>query len=180
MTVRLFAILTGAALTAAAFAQPQQPPPPQLAAVPANPEIDMPGHLKLAQEAARHRETRRVTEADFLRMSREPGTIILDARSKEKFDLLHVKGAVHLNFSDMTTDSLKGVIPEKTTRVLIYCNNNFKNAPVPFPTKKFEIALNLPTYVTLFGYGYRNVYELGPLLDPKTADIEFESTTAAE
>ena len=34
-----------------------------------NPAIDMEGYLKVSREAAQHRTTRRVTEADFLRMS---------------------------------------------------------------------------------------------------------------
>ena len=33
---------------------------------------------------------------------------------------------------------------------------------------------NLPTYVALYDYGYRNVYELGPLLEVATTRIEFE------
>ena len=35
-------------------------------------------------EAAQHRATRRVTEADFIRMSQEPNTMVLDARSNPK------------------------------------------------------------------------------------------------
>lgn len=38
-----------------------------------NPKIDMSAYLRVAAEAARHREGRRVTEEAFLRMSREPG-----------------------------------------------------------------------------------------------------------
>src|SRR6476469_8092350 len=71
-----------------------------------NPAIDMEGYLKVAEEAAKHRESRRLTEADFIRMSREPGTIVLDARSKEKFDLLHIQGAINLSFPDIAVESL--------------------------------------------------------------------------
>src|SRR6185295_2859130 len=72
----------------------------------ANPNIDMQGYLKAASEAAAYRESRRLTEDDFIRMSKEPGTIVLDARSKEKYDLLHIKGAINLSFPDITVDSL--------------------------------------------------------------------------
>jgi len=58
----------------------------------ANPAIDMEGYLRAASEAAGHRESRRLTEDDFIRMSREPGTVILDARSHEKYNELHIKG----------------------------------------------------------------------------------------
>ena len=56
----------------------------------ANPSIDMDGHLRVSLEAARHREARRVSEADFIRMSRERGTVMLDARSRQRFDELHI------------------------------------------------------------------------------------------
>ena len=53
------------------------------AAAQANPAIDMDGYLRVSREAAEHRQSRRVSEAEFIRMSREPGTVILDARSRE-------------------------------------------------------------------------------------------------
>jgi Rhodanese-like domain len=151
----------------------------QNAAVPENPAIDMQANLRLSVEAARLREGRRVTESDFNRMSREPGTVVLDARSREKFDELHVKGAFNLSFPDITVASLAGAIPDKSTRILIYCNNNFVNAEIPFPTKVAPASLNLSTYVTLFMYGYRNVWELAPLLDAKSCRLEFESAKSS-
>jgi hypothetical protein len=140
----------------------------------ANPAIDMPGYLKVANEAALHRESRRVSEEEFVRLSREPGTVVLDARSKEKFDQLHVKGAINLSFPDIALESLAKSIPDQATRILIYCNNNFANAPGPFPEKKISAALNISTYIALYNYGYRNVYELGPLVDLKDSKLEFE------
>jgi len=141
----------------------------------ANPAIDMPGYLRAASEAAEHRESRRLTEAEFIRMSREPGTVILDARSGEKYRELHVKGAINLSFPDITVDSLKITFPDKNQRILIYCNNNFVGAEKPFPTKAPSASLNISTYISLYSYGYRNVYELGPLLDIKTSKLEFVS-----
>jgi hypothetical protein len=138
-----------------------------------NPAIDMPGYLRVAGEAAEHRESRRVSEEEFTRMSREPGTIVLDARSKERFDELHVKGAINLSFPDIAVESLAKTIPDKATRILIYCNNNFANAPGPFPEKKISAALNISTYIALYNYGYRNVYELGPLVELKDSKLEF-------
>jgi hypothetical protein len=141
-----------------------------------NPIIDIDRFSTLTREVAVLRDTRRVSEDEFLRLAAEPGTVILDARSREKYEQLHVKGSVHLNFADFTEASLAAVIPTKATRVLIYCNNNFEGAPSPFPSK--VIALNLPTYVTLHGHGYTNVHELGPLLDVKTTRIPFAGTAA--
>ena len=59
-------------------------------------------------------------------MSREKGTIVLDARSKEMYDLMHVKGAINLSFPNIDIESLKKTLPDKNARILIYCNNNFK------------------------------------------------------
>jgi hypothetical protein len=142
----------------------------------ANPAIDMGAYLRVSMEAAAYRQSHRVSEEDFLRMSREPGTIVLDARSAEKYALLHVKGAINLSFPDITVDSLKQTIPDKSTRVLIYCNNNFTGALKPFPTKLPSASLNLSTYIALYNYGYRNVYELGPLIDVKASKLVFEGT----
>ncbi len=156
-----------AALILAAISGASEPQAP-----PVNPAIDMQGYLRVSAEAARHREPRRVSEANFIRMSREPGTVILDARSKGKFDLLHIDGAINLNFSDITVESLQRLLPDKNVRILIYCNNNFKNAEAAFPSKMVTASLNLSTYIALYTYGYRNVYELAPLLDPSKTSLK--------
>jgi phage shock protein E len=140
-----------------------------------NPAIDMPGYLRVAREAAEHRAARRVSEAEFIRMSREPGTVILDARSREKYDELHVKGAINLSFPDIAISTLEAAIPDRGARILIYCNNNFTNAEGPFPAKLASASLNLSTYIALYNYGYRNVYELAPLIDLASSQLEFES-----
>lgn len=142
-----------------------------------NPAIDMDGYLNVSKEAAQHRETRRVSEEDFIRMAKEDGTIVLDARSAAKYKLMHIKGAINLNFSDITVESLKTMLPDKNTRVLIYCNNNFRNSEDAFPSKLPTASLNLSTYIALYNYGYRNVYELAPLVDPKASKLTFETAT---
>ncbi|MFN8012372.1 MAG: rhodanese-like domain-containing protein [Holophagaceae bacterium] len=142
-----------------------------------NPAIDPEGYLDMARESAALRASRRVSEAEFLRMAAEPGTVVLDARSADKFRELHVKGAVSLPFTDFTAGSLAKVLPSKATRVLIYCNNNFRNSERAFPAKASTAALNLSTFQSLVSYGYRNVYELGPLVDPKVSSLGFEGTT---
>jgi phage shock protein E len=140
-----------------------------------NPAIDMKGYLKVAAEAAEYREKRRLSEEEFIRMSREKGVIVLDARSREKYDELHIKGAVNLSFPDITVESLATLFPDKNAKILIYCNNNFVNAEEAFPRKMATASLNLSTYISLYTYGYRNVYELGPLLDVKTTKLDLVS-----
>jgi len=141
-----------------------------------NPAIDMDGYLRVATEAAAYRQSHRVTEDEFIRMAQEPGTIVLDARSGEKFELLHVKGALNLSFPDISISTLAELLPDKKTRVLIYCNNNFKNEEAAFPGKAARASLNLSTYIALYSYGYRNVYELGPLLDVHTTKLPLEGS----
>jgi 3-mercaptopyruvate sulfurtransferase SseA len=137
-----------------------------------NPAIDMKGYLLVAAEAARHRESRRLTEDEFIQMSREFGTLIYDARSQEKYNELHIKGAINLSFPDITVESLQATFPDKNARILIYCNNNFVGEQKAFPTKIMTASLNLSTYIALYSYGYRNIHELGPLLDVNTTKLE--------
>ena len=172
MKTRMFVALV---LAATLVPSARAAEPPHLA----NPTIDMAGHLRVSAEAARHRRTRRVSEADFIRMSRQPGTLVLDARSREKYDELHVKGAVNLSYPDIGFESLRRLIPDKQTRILIYCNNNFREGVPAFPTKSLHSSLNLSTFVALYDYGYRNVYELAPLLDVGTSRLEFEGRARA-
>jgi Rhodanese-like domain len=172
MKIRLLlaaSLVLGPALRAPAAERPQM----------ANPSIDMAGHLRVSGEAARHRQTHRVSEAEFIRMSRQPGTVILDARSREKYDELHVKGAINLSFPDISYESLQRLLPDKNTRILIYCNNNFREGVPAFPVKAVTAALNLSTFITLYDYGYREVYELAPLLDVGTSKLEFEGRARA-
>lgn len=155
---------------------------PHLAATPApdpalaNPAIDMDGFLDVARDAAVHRESRRLTEAQFLRMMAEPGTIVLDARSSDRYVMQHIRGAVNLPFPDIAIDSLAQVLPDKGARILIYCNNNFTGDQAAFASKAAPASLNLSTYATLYGYGYHNVYELGPQVAVAESRLPFEGT----
>jgi hypothetical protein len=156
------------------------PGPAAASAELANPAIDMPRFLAVSRAAAEHRRTHRVSEADFLRMRAEPGTVVLDARSAQRYGQLHVAGAINLSFPDIAVDSLAAAIPDRATRILIYCNNNFLGAPEPFPAKIASASLNLSTFVSLYDYGYRNVYELGPQVAVRESRLPFEGSAAAQ
>lgn len=138
-----------------------------------NPQIDYEGFARNVAEVSQLREGRRISEADFIRMAAEPGTVVLDARSERLYRLRHVKGAVNLSFPEFTAETLAAVIPSPDTRVLIYCNNNFAGAPASMPVKAIASALNVSTFVSLHAYGYRNVYELGPAVDVKSSILPF-------
>ncbi len=143
-------------------------------AAPSNPLIDYDAFARDVGEVRALRESRRLDEAQFMRMAREPGTVVLDARSERLYRLRHVKGAVNLSFPEFTAETLARVVPSRETRVLIYCNNNFRGLPNSMPTKAVGSALNLSTFVSLHSYGYRNVYELGPAVDAGKTTLAFE------
>lgn len=146
-----------------------------------NPQIDYATFQKNVQEVGALREARRISEADFIRMASEPNTVVLDARSERLYRLRHIKGAVNLSFPEFTEATLAQAIPSKTTRVLIYCNNNFAGLPESMPVKAIASALNVSTFVSLHTYGYREVYELGPVVDIASTRLAFagEETKAA-
>ena len=139
-----------------------------------NPLIDYAAFQSGVERVGTLREHLRLTESEFLAMTRDPATVILDARSAEKFALLHVKGATNLSLPDMTEQELAKILPSKATRILIYCNNNFLNEPRAFPSKNLSASLNVYTMNVLFAYGYTNVYELGPLIDIRKSIIPFD------
>ncbi|MDZ4815148.1 MAG: rhodanese-like domain-containing protein [Verrucomicrobiota bacterium] len=138
-----------------------------------NPHIDYSGFLKDAGKVQKLREDRRVSELDFIKMSQEAGVIVLDCRSADKYKMLHITGAINLPLTDITEAELAKVIPSKSTKVLIYCNNNFGGEPLAFACKGPMASLNIYSFNTLFSYGYTNVYELGPFIDTSKSKINF-------
>ena len=48
--------------------------------------------------------------------------------------------------------------------------------PMVKKEKQLTLALNIPTFINLYGYGYRNVYELADLVSVYNSKIEFEGT----
>jgi phage shock protein E len=141
-----------------------------------NEQIDYAEFKRIVLDTERHRESRRLSEADFIAAMRDPDVVLLDARSSAAFALRHIKGAKNLPFTDFTAQSLAQLVPNKNAKILIYCNNNFIASPRSFPTKAPPASLNLSTYTSLRAYGYDNVYELGPVLDVRSAKVEFEGS----
>ncbi|MFT5779631.1 MAG: hypothetical protein ACI837_002590 [Crocinitomicaceae bacterium] len=166
----------------------------------------------LVKEVREHRKERLLPIDDFNAMSKKEDVVILDTRSKAMYDLKHIKGAVHLNFSDFTQANLDNLFGSRDVTILIYCNNNIEENPLSleeieeefFPSKlampavelednelldsedrgsletsdspqaPLTLALNIPTYINLFGYGYKNVYELKDLVAVNDERISFE------
>lgn len=156
--------------------------------------VDFEAFVALAAEVQTYRKNRLVNLDSFLALAKRPNTVILDTRSQQFYQFKHIKGAKNLTFADFTIQNLARVIPSYETTILIYCNNNFRADEFNFPSKiapSFEIlndlgiktgkkpislALNIPTFINLYGYGYRNVYELESLVHVLDPRLEFEGT----
>ncbi|TPG41537.1 rhodanese-like domain-containing protein [Flavobacterium pectinovorum] len=155
--------------------------------------VDYVDFKNLVLEIEKERENRLVSLEVFLKMSHEKNTIILDSRSDVRYNRKHLKGAIHLDFTDFTQENLYKLIPDPNTKILIYCNNNFNGDQIDFaskvllPKKTSEnqtikngkpvmLALNIPTYINLYGYGYKNIYELDELVNVNDPRIKFEGT----
>lgn len=156
-----------------------------------SPIVDFDGYIALAAEVQIYRKNRLVNLDRFLELAKQPNTIILDTRSQQFFALKHLKGAKNLTFSDFTMGSLAQIIPNSETTILIYCNNNFMGDAIAFRSKTFDplnspiydgmnnkkpisLALNIPTFINLYGYGYRNIYELESIIVVTDPRLEFE------
>ena len=136
-----------------------------------NPQIDYDRFVELSIDLAETRRERLIDLATFKQKAGEPGTIILDTRSAAAFAQGHIKGAVNLPFSDFTDEKLAKVLGgDQTRRILIYCNNNFSDNQQPVMLKRAPLALNIPTFINLHGYGYKNVWELGDVVLTKDVD----------
>ena len=156
----LFALVAAVGLSLAPQALAQDKARPTTAG-----QIDYQGFRGLTGEVEAYRAERLLSLADFQRMAHEAGTIILDARSADAYTAGHIAGAINLPFTDFTDQSLRQTLRDPGMRVLIYCNNNFSNNARPVPLKRIELALNIQTFINLYGYGYRKVYELGDVVD---------------
>ncbi len=138
-----------------------------------NESVDYPGFSSLVSEVDPYRQDRLIDLDTFLSYAEDRGTIILDSRSAAAFQAGHIEGAINIPFSDFTQDKLDRLLGDKSKRILIYCNNNFSDNVAPVMLKRVELALNIPTFINLYGYGYKNLYELNETISIDDPRIEF-------
>ena len=170
MRKRVFLALAMALAAAATPALAQQ------AASPTNPLIDYAGFEKLVREVGPLRDARRLDWERFDAKARGEDAILLDARSAADFARGHIRGAINLPFNEFTDARLAEVLgPDRERPIYIYCNNNFSDNVAPVVTKRVQLALNIPTFVNLVGYGYRNVWELADVVSIKDPRIGWVS-----
>ena len=133
--------------------------------------MDYDGFIALIQEVRPYRAARLIDWNAFAAAARERNVLILDARSERQFAAGHISGAVNLPLTEFSVAALAEVIgPDRNRPILIYCNNNFRDDRPPVVNKAGRLAINLSTFSHLYGYGYRNIRELGELVtmdDPR-------------
>ena len=141
-----------------------------------NPQIDYQRFAELVRELGPLRESRRLSWADFSKAAVTGNAVLLDARSADAFARGHLKGAINLPFTDFTAEALRAALGDDPNRpVYIYCNNNFSDHRAPVPLKAAPLALNIPTFINLHGYGYRNIWELADVIASNDPQVGWET-----
>lgn len=141
-----------------------------------NSQIDYASFARLVRELGPVRDARRLPWNEFTMRAAHGNAILLDARSADAFARGHLKGAINLPFTDFTADALRTVLGDDPDRpVYIYCNNNFRDHRPPVPLKSAPLALNIPTFINLYGYGYRNIWELADVIGSDDPGVAWEA-----
>ena len=130
-----------------------------------NPQINYSEFRRIAADTEPYRLTRLIDWRTFMSAATDPDVIILDARSERQFAAGHIAGAINVPLPEFSVERLAEVVGRQDRPILIYCNNNFDNDRPPVMLKSGPVALNIPTFIHLVAYGYRNVRELNDVMD---------------
>ncbi len=140
----------------------------------ANPQIDYPGFSALVGDLEKVRTKHRLGWDAFAARASAQGAVLLDARSATTYARGHLKGAINLPFTDFTAEALREVLGDNPQRpIFIYCNNNFRDNRAPVMMKAAPLALNIPTFINLHGYGYHNVWELADVIGTSDPGVDW-------
>ena len=84
------------------------------------------GFLRLVDDAKRRIREVTIDDVEQLRQRGEPMTIV-DVREEEEWRRGHLPGARHLCKGILERD-IEGAVPDKTTRLVLYCGGGFRSA----------------------------------------------------
>ena len=90
----------------------------------------------------------------FVEMIGDENTVLIDVRNAWEYQCAHVEGAVNMSVADMTEAAMAEIVPDRDTRIVIYCSDSL----FFMPTRR--IALTSMAFPVLYELGYANVYEL--------------------
>jgi hypothetical protein len=119
--------------------------------------------------------------AEFHRRAKVKNAILLDPRTPDAFAKGHLKGAVNVPLTDFSEDRLREALGADFGRpIFLYCNNHFRENRPPVVLKTGKLAIAIPTYVSLPGYGYTNVCELADVIGMDDPGVEWVSSEDKE
>lgn len=127
-------------------------------------EIDYEAYYKKAGELNSLRKERTIGVNKLLEMKEDKKTIILDVRSKLSYECSHIDGAINIPYSDIKEGTLESIIPNKDTRVVIYCDNGIEEMITRV------MPLSMQAFPLLYQLGYQNIYELESSVRSKPED----------
>lgn len=112
-------------------------------------------YYKQAEALMEFRNSRQLSMAQIdAMMQADKNTVLLDTRGDQDYATIHIRGAKHLSYADMTTDRLAKMFPDKNTRIIVYCDKAIMS-PM---TRMMPLSTN--AFVDLHMYGYTNIYEM--------------------
>ena len=84
----------------------------------------------------------------------DENTVVLDLRNVGAYNHSHIKGALHLG-ADIDESRLAEIVPNKDTRIIVYCSNSLMATRM--------LSLTHTSLPQLHALGYENAYMLGPI-----------------
>ncbi len=113
------------------------------------------------------RQTSALQAAEWLKKGE---AVLIDLNSKEQFAHTHLKDAINLPGTDLTDEMLNALVPNKLTRIIVYCTDTL------YPTRRLALTtISAPAFVQL---GYPNTTVLEPLYLSKACQKAKKSTEA--
>lgn len=97
----------------------------------------------LAEVRAKYPDVRQVSSAELLAREVDPGPILLDARSREEFEVSHLRGAACASDEAAAVSALAGVGSER--EIVVYCSVGMRSAALAEKLNRrgFENVANL-------------------------------------
>ena len=62
--------------------------------------------------------------------------VILDSRELKEYKTSHLKNAIHVGYDEFKIDSVKKIIPNKNTKIVIYCSLGIRSEAIADSLKK--------------------------------------------
>jgi hypothetical protein len=88
--------------------------------------------------------------------------VLIDLRDAVEFNYQHLQGAINIPATEITEAKLKKILPDKSTRIVIYCGDTL------FPTRRIALTtFGEPSFSQL---GYSRTYTLEDLWQAKACN----------